>query len=148
MPFNGDESLIFLKNQTETLEFKGQGIYTDYYRERSTYECESYHLLQRKFLTFLANNNDSFMIELFVNLQNEGGAQKYYAVANGIGFGPTYSIDISKPWPPVLNAVINGQKYDSVAVLMIDSNNYIISKPFLGVLKIRTKGSDYEIIKP
>jgi len=150
MPYTGNESLYFLKNQAETLEFIGQGIYSDYYKERVSTDCERYDYLQRKFLTFKTSGNDSFMIAIYCNTPNQGGGEEYYFVAKGKDFGPTFAGRIYSPWPPVNNTIINGIKYDTVAILYQNSNydNYTISKPYLGVLKFRVNGNDYEIIKP
>jgi hypothetical protein len=138
IPYSDTSTRLFLKNGTDTLLFKSQGLketVNDYY---NTFRCENFKLQQYS-LKMAANDTDFFEV-------------KFFAIYNGIpsflyatNYTQTNEVDydfLARRSIKVLNHL-----YDSVA---FNYNNYgdsVYSRSKIGVVRIKSLNNIYELIK-
>ncbi len=138
IPYRDTSTRLFLKNGKDTLLFKSQGLketVNDYY---NTFRCETFKLQQYS-LKMAASDTDFFEV-------------KFFAIYNGIPsflyatkYSQTNEVDydfLARRSIKVLNHL-----YDSVAFNYNNFGDSVYSKSKIGVIRIKSLNSTYELIK-
>jgi hypothetical protein len=149
IPYTDTSTRLFLKNGKDTLLFKSQGL-------KETIEvqigndignCKTYKLQQYS-LKMAASDTDFFEVKYYAD--KDGTLYNNYEIINGINFSKTktyLSDDYVNYFPIIYNTTILNNRYDSIKTSTNSSNEIVISKPKIGVLKIKTANVLYELIK-
>jgi hypothetical protein len=151
MPYSDTSTRLFLKNGTDTLLFKSQGLketVNDYY---NTFRCETFKLQQYS-LKMASNDTDFFIINYYARWQ--GDPMVNFEMLNSkeaiVTDAYQYFFDYFKTYinsKPINKINVLNTAYDSVNILKPYSNLTICLKPNVGILKIETSNSIYELIK-
>ncbi|MCX6187547.1 MAG: hypothetical protein NTU43_11235 [Bacteroidetes bacterium] len=143
-PYNDTSRVRFLKNGTDTIIFISQGLKSTYIKNGvANGNCAGTDRLQQISLKMEKDGNESFEIIETSNSDNE-----ILINVNNLFFGYYSSGQLASFYPlPLKSYLINSVKYDSVKILTkVGSNDTIIFKPKIGVLKIKSNNT-YEKIK-
>jgi len=100
-----------------------------YKRVPSTYECGGEFILHKSSVSLQCSTGpfDKFDISIYTDMTNGSLYEAYKVVAHEITFGPIRSIDFVGNWPPIKSFTIDKMQFDSAVLIMIDSQNYVIS---------------------
>jgi hypothetical protein len=145
IPYSDTSTHLFLKNGTDTLVFKSQGLKeTKILYGPIAESCDQYNLQQYS-LKMAASDTDYFQINYYT-IKN--GVSRVNFFINGVGETKEYAYSsFSDYYPPIINVNILNNKYDTVMVLPEQSIREFIIKPKLGILKIKLNDNTYELIK-
>jgi hypothetical protein len=151
IPYSDTSRRLFLKNGSDTLLFKSQGLketVNDYY---NSFRCETFKLQQYS-LKMAASDTDFFEVNYYARWQ--GISMVNFSLVNGQEFIVTdeyqYAYDNFKSYIyqlPIIKVNVLNNNYDSVRILKPFSNLIICLKPIIGIIKIETSNGTYELIK-
>ncbi|MBJ7427621.1 MAG: hypothetical protein JHD28_01475 [Bacteroidia bacterium] len=152
IPYSDTSTRLFLKNGTDTLVFKSQGLKeTKTVRSAGGESCDKYNLQQLS-LKMAASDTDFFEVNYYARWQ--GDPMVNFEVVNSKEVIKTdvyqYFYDYFKIYinsKPINKTIILNTTYDSVNILKPYSNLTIYTKPNVGIIKIETSNSTYELIK-
>jgi hypothetical protein len=111
--------------------------------------CRKYNM-QKLSLTMAASDTDYFQINYYSKYNV--GSRVFYKFPN-IPFSfktieySNFDFRYYYKYPPILNAKILNNFYDSIFSLTDDNIKIIYIKPQIGILKIETPNKKYELIK-
>jgi hypothetical protein len=144
VPYNGYEKLKFLRNNTDTVIFYGQGIRSEYQYTTTQDDCPSKIPLENKYLIFVDSVfNNSFVLQLYVNYQ----AGTYCKVIiNNKTIYNGYTSGIISLSIPYISLNVLGVKYDSLSYLNSSDNYFYYKKCTLGMLKFKSNNDIFELI--
>jgi hypothetical protein len=145
IPYQGNEHLKFLHNNTDTQIFIAQGKETYYITEGITQEGEcnkDYESIRVKFLNQTTNDILEYRYERDKSLFGGGARVNLYTGFKFLYLGKLY---INEFFIASDSLLIGNQKYPFVAFYGIDTDNYIARSP-LGILRIRVNNENWDLI--
>ncbi|MFA9212314.1 MAG: hypothetical protein ACEQSR_00505 [Candidatus Methylacidiphilales bacterium] len=146
IPYSDTSTRLFLKNGTDTLLFKSQGLKeTKTLRGAGEGSCDKYNLQQLS-LKMAASDSDFFEVSFFAKANsslNYGNYNFNYQFISKEIFDDALVLY----YPPVIKINILNTVYDTVNVVPLKPNGNIYSKKYIGIIKIETSNSTYELIK-
>jgi len=151
IPYSDTSTAFFLKNGRDTLLFTSQGLKEEtvkYYSSEGT--CDTYNL-QKFSLTMAASDTDYFQINYCADRQLVPLVN--FIVLSGENYYETrefsYSAFRNYIKSSIVKVTILNNVYDSVFSLpqLEEDFQELIVKPKIGVLKIKTLRTTYELIK-
>ncbi|MFA9213945.1 MAG: hypothetical protein ACEQSR_08890 [Candidatus Methylacidiphilales bacterium] len=146
IPYSDTSTRLFLKNGTDTLVFRSQGLNeTKTVRSAGGESCDKYNLQQLS-LKMAASDSDFFQINFKGDWQ---GVALVNININDIENTKDYSYSTFKYYlPPVYKEKILNYYYDSINVLTPENGiKELYVKPNIGILKIKLSNVTYELIK-
>lgn len=148
IPYSDTSTRLFLKNGTDTLVFKSQGLKET---KRSAIagegNCDKFNL-QKYSLQMAASDTDYFQINY--NADKFGTLKNDYEIYSGnYNSASKYilSDDFIYYFPTVKSIVVLNNNYDSIESLTNNYGDTFIARPKTGIIKIQTKKVMYELIK-
>jgi hypothetical protein len=138
---HGDKRIFSYLSSFDTFTFVFNSEY--YMRSPGSRDaaCPTYEDYQYLDYTFTnTKGNPQIKYLLFADLpevNTELNTKKTTLKGNGLFF---------RPWPPVDKITINGINYDSVGYLIVDTFNYIVYKPYVGILRIKTTSGTWDLV--
>ncbi len=148
IPYSDTSTRLFLKNGKDTLLFKSQGLLKGSSQQVSGEEgCDTYNL-EWLSLTMVATDTDYFQINYYAD--KYGTLSNNYKIVSGVKYLYSYpylSNDYVHYFPTVKKITVLNINYDSIKIITSSYNDSVISKPKLGVIKIKTLNKVYELIK-
>jgi hypothetical protein len=148
IPYSDTSTRLFLKNGTDTLVFKSQGLKeTKISESASEGNCDKYYLQQYS-LKMVASDTDFFQINYYAD--RDGTLFNDYEIVNGNNYSESkyyLSNDFVNYFPTVKSTVVLNNNYDSIKSLTNSYGDIFIARPKTGVIKIQTKNVLYELIK-
>jgi hypothetical protein len=144
IPYKGYERLKFLRNNTDTVIFYGQGIKSEYQYTSTQEDCPSKIPLENKYLIFLDSAyNNSFLVQMYIT--NTFSNYCLFKINNKIVYnGSNYYItNIS---PPFISLLINNIKYDTLAYQENTSSYFYYNPCREGMLKFKSNNDIFELI--
>jgi len=150
IPYSDTSTRLFLKNGTDTLVFKSQGLEeSKTLRGAGEGNCDQYNL-QHYNLKMAANDSDYFRINYYTGI-NWGPSVKYlFVVNNVINYSKEYSEGGFKfyiNYPPIIKRTVLNTIYDSIYSLSDPNFEEIYVKPNIGIIKVKTSSYTLELIK-
>lgn len=147
IPYSDTSTRLFLKNGKDTLLFKSQGLKETIEVQKGNDEndCRTYNL-QKFSLTMTASDTDFFELKLFVMI-NSSLSYGSINLNNKYLIKNLYADYFINYYPPVIKINVLDNIYDTVNVVTMAPNCNIYTKPNLGIIKIETSNSKYELIK-
>jgi hypothetical protein len=151
IPYSDTSKRLFLKNGKDTLIFKSQGIKenTDFYQESAINGlCRKYNM-QKLSLTMAASDTDFFKIYYYSDYANPYGTGFVKLMVSDIfETKPLSDISYKIYYPPVLKETVLNTIYDTVTInKSVNIGEMIITKPQIGVIKVKSNKVIYELIK-
>lgn len=146
IPYSDTSIRLFLKNGTDTLIFKSQGLKEsiDFYQESSINGlCRKYNM-QKLSLTMAASDTDFFRISYYVDKDNTGFVQ--ISISNLVETNSLYDLAYIKYYPPVLKEKVINVIYDTITINKNNRGDVVITKPNLGLIKVKSDKFIYELI--
>lgn len=146
IPYSDTSTRLFLKNGTDTLVFRSQGlIETKTVRGAGGESCDKYNLQQLS-LKMAASDSDFFQINYKGDWQ---GVALVNININDKENTKDYSYSTFKYYlPPIYKEKILNYYYDSINVLTPENGiKELYTKPYIGILKIKLTNDTYELIK-
>ncbi|MFA9212310.1 MAG: hypothetical protein ACEQSR_00485 [Candidatus Methylacidiphilales bacterium] len=152
IPYSDNSTRLYLKNGTDTLVFKSQGLKeTKTLKGTGEGSCDKYNLQQLN-LKMAANDTDYFQINFYA--RKLGDPMVNFEIVNSKEVIITdvyqYFYDYFKIYinsKPINKINILNFTYDSVNILKPYPNLSIYTKPNVGIIKIETSNNIYELIK-
>jgi len=147
IPYSDTSTRLFLKNGTDTLVFRSQGLEERKINETFGENCDSYNLQQYS-LKMAASDTDYFRINYYA--EKFGTLKNDYFIISGNYQSKSeyyYSDVFIEYFPTVKTTVILNNNYDSIRFLTNFFGDTFIIRPKTGILKIQTKNVLYELIK-
>ena len=148
IPYSDTSTRLFLKNGTDTLVFKSQGLKeTKSSAIAGEGNCDKFNL-QKYSLQMAASDTDYFQINYYAD--KFGTLKNDYKIISGNYYSESkyyLSDDFINYFPTVKSVVVLNNNYDSIRSLTNSFNDIFITKPKTGILKIQTKNVLYELIK-
>jgi hypothetical protein len=152
IPYSDTSTRLFLKNGTDTLVFKSQGLKeTKILYGPIAESCDKYNLQQIS-LKMAANDTDFFQINFYA--RKLGDPMVNFEIVNSKEVIITdvyqYFYDYFKIYinsKPINKINILNFTYDSVNILKPYPNLSIYTKPNVGIIKIETSNNIYELVK-
>jgi len=142
LPYNhGDKRIFSYLSTFDTFTFAFNNEY--YIRKPGGRDaaCPTYIDIQYLDYSFTNTKGNPQIKYLFFadvsEVNTELNARKTTLTGNGLFF---------RPWPPVQKITVNGINYDSVGYLMVDTFNYIVYKPSVGILRIETNSGTWDLV--
>jgi hypothetical protein len=146
IPYSDTSTRLFLKNGTDTLVFKSQGLKeTKILYGPIAESCDQYNIQQYS-LKMAASDSDFFEVSFFA----KGNSSLNYGRYNfNYQFTSKEIFDdaLVLYYPPVIKMNILNTVYDTVNVVPLKPDGNIYSKKYIGIIKIETSNSMYELIK-
>jgi hypothetical protein len=145
VPYSGYEKLKFLRNNSDTVIFYGQGIKSEYRYTTTQEDCPSKIPSKNKYIIFIDSVFDnSFVLQLYVNYQ--AGTYCIVKINNKILYNGYTSgiLSLSKPF---ISLNVAGIKYDSLSYLVSSSDYFYYKKCSIGMLKFKS-GDDVFVLIP
>ncbi len=148
IPYSDTSTRLFLKNGTDTLVFKSQGLKeTKSSAIAGEGNCDKFNL-QKYSLQMAASDTDYFQINYYAT--KFGSLYNDYEINSGNNY--------SNSWTYLSNSYVNDFRiiesitvlninYDSINTVSNPVNDLFISRPKTGIIKIQTKNVMYELIK-
>jgi hypothetical protein len=136
-----------LKNGKDTLLFKSQGLKETFTVEGVPEICDKYKLQQYS-LKMAASDTDFFEINYYA--VKSGVLYNDYEIFSGNYYSKseTYSSNAYvKNFSTIESITVLNHNYDSINTASNSSHDIFISKPKIGILKIKTANVLYELIK-
>jgi hypothetical protein len=145
IPYSDTSTRLFLKNEKDTLLFKSQGLKETYTTQGVAEVCDKYKL-QKYSLKMAASDTDFFEVSFFAK---ENSSLNYGKYSFNYQFMSKEIFDdaLVLYYPPVIKINILNTVYDTVNVVPLKPNGNIYSKKDIGIIKIETSNSIYELIK-
>lgn len=148
IPYSDTSTRLFLKNGTDTLVFKSQGLKETITNEQASEGgCDKYNLQQYS-LKMSANDTDYFRINYYSD--KFGTLKNDYEIISGNYYSVSkyYLSDAFIIYfPTVKSTEVLNNNYDSIRSLTNSYGDTFIARPKTGVIKIQTKNVLYELIK-
>jgi hypothetical protein len=149
IPYSDTSTRLFLKNGKDTLLFKSQGLNEsiEIYKEDNTGVCRTYYL-QKLSLTMAASDSDYFKINYYAD--RDGTLYNNYEIFNGVNNSKTatyLSNDYVNYFPTVKKILVLNNSYDSIKISINNYKDSVISKPKIGIIKVKITSAIYELIK-
>ena len=153
IPYSDTSTRLFLKNGRDTLLFTSQGLKEEIVKDYSGEgTCDTYNL-QRFSLKMAASDTDFFEIKYYTTRKG-GFSRVNFNLLSGVNYEETDEFDYSGfrnyyKYLPIVKLTILNNVYDTVyAVPLFDENfQELLVKTKIGVLKIKTSRTTYELIK-
>jgi hypothetical protein len=145
IPYSDTTTRLFLKNGTDTLLFKSQGLKETIEVQKGNDEndCRTYNL-QKFSLTMTASDTDFFRISYYVDKDNTGFVQ--ISISNLVEANPLYDLAYIKYYPPILKEKVINVIYDTITINKNNRGDILITKPNLGLIKVKSDKFIYELI--
>ncbi len=120
IPYSDTSTRLFLKNGTDTLLFKSQGLKesTEFYQESAINGYCRKYCMQKLSLKLAASDTDYFLLNYYRDWQN--GLYNDYEIISGNNYSKSKyysSDDFVNYFPTVQTAVILNNNYDSIKSL-------------------------------
>jgi len=148
IPYSDTSTRLFLKNGTDTLVFKSQGLKeTKISAIAGEGNCDQYNL-QKYSLQMAASDTDYFRINYYSD--KFGTLKNDYEIISGNYYSVSkyyLSDDFINYFPTVKSIVVLNNNYDSIRNYTNSFGDTFITRPKTGILKIQTKKVMYELIK-
>jgi hypothetical protein len=150
IPYSDTSTRLFLKNGTDTLVFRSQGLKETITNEQAGEgSCNQYNL-QKYSLYMVASDSDYFRINYYTGI-NWGPSVKYLFVVNNIiNNSKEYSeggFKFYTNYPPIIKKTVLNTIYDSIYSLSDPNFEEIYVKPNIGIIKVKTSNYTLELIK-
>jgi hypothetical protein len=148
IPYSDTSTHLFLKNGKDTLLFKSQGLKETIEVQKGNDEndCRTYYL-QKFSLTMTASDTDFFRINYYKSFS--GLLANDYEIVSGkiYSMSDVYSSeDYISYFPMVKSITILNKTYDSIKISINQKNDTVISRPKIGILKVKSDKFIYELI--
>ena len=150
IPYSDTSTRLFLKNGTDTLLFKSQGLKesTEFYQESAINGYCRKYCMQKLSLKLAASDTVYFLLNYYAD--RDGTLFNDYEIVNGNNYSKSES-DLSRDFvnyfPTIEKTIILNNSYDSIRNYTNSFGDIFIARPKTGVLKIQTKRVLYELIK-
>jgi len=147
IPYTDTSTRLFLKNGKDTLLFKSQGLNETIEIEKGNDigNCKTYKLQQYS-LKMAASDTDFFEVSFFAKVNSTLNYGKYNFNDQFMS-KEIFDDALVLYYPPVIKINILNSVYDTVNVVSLKPNGNIYSKKYIGIIKIETSNSIYELIK-
>ena len=145
IPYSDTSTRLFLKNGKDTLLFKSQGLKETFTVEGVPEICDKYKLQQYS-LKMAASDTDFFEVSFFAKVNSTLNYGKYNFNDQFMS-KEIFDGALVLYYPPVIKINILNSVYDTVNVVSLKPNGNIYSKKYIGIIKIETSNSIYELIK-
>jgi hypothetical protein len=147
-PYSDTSTRLFLKNGTDTLVFRSQGLKETITNEQAGEgSCNQYNLQQYS-LKMAASDTDYFLINYYAT--KFGSLYNDYEIISGNNYSKSESDlarDFVNYFPTVETIIILNNNYDSIRNYTNSFNDKFIIRPKTGIIKMQTKNVLYELIK-
>jgi hypothetical protein len=147
IPYSDTSSRLFLKNGKDTIRFFSQGLKETFEDYGKTNGC-TYYSNQKYSMSMSVSDSEYFKINYYLDYGNflvndyEVIGDNFYSNTK-----PYSSVDYVSYFPQIKSVTVLNNTYDSIKILFSLKGDTVISRPNIGVLKIKSNGFIYELIK-
>ena len=142
LTYNGNEKLLFLKNNIDTITFIGQGIKTEYQYTTTQEDCPEKIPLENKYIVFVDTlQNNNFLLQLYISSQHYNNCIikiNNIIITNGLS---NNIIDAPRKTINIL-----GVDYNYVVNIQNGNNEFWFQVAQKGLVKFKIDNDLFEII--